>query len=51
MVLQEGVGNHGHQCVTMKALPGSRLDVPLSSGWPLVHQFLLHIKRDRFDPL
>jgi hypothetical protein len=48
-VLQEGVGNHGHQCVTMKTLPGSRLDVPLSSGWLLVHQFLLHIERDMFD--
>jgi hypothetical protein len=26
-VLQEGVGNQGHQRVTMKALPGSPLEV------------------------
>jgi hypothetical protein len=24
-VLQEGVGDHGHECVTVKALPGSPL--------------------------
>jgi hypothetical protein len=26
-MLQEGVGDHGHQCVTMKTLPGSSLEV------------------------
>lgn len=26
-MLQEGVGDHGHQCVTMKILPGSSLEV------------------------
>jgi len=26
-MLQEGVGDHGHQCVTMKNLPGSSLEV------------------------
>jgi hypothetical protein len=26
-MLQEGVGDHGHQCVTMKTLPGSFLEV------------------------
>jgi hypothetical protein len=38
-VLQEGVGNHGYQCVTMNTLPGLRLDVPLSSGWPSFTNF------------
>jgi hypothetical protein len=26
-VLEEGAGDHGHQCVTMKTLPGSSLEV------------------------
>jgi hypothetical protein len=26
-MLQEGLGDHGHQCVTMKTLPGSSLEV------------------------
>ena len=26
-MLQEGVGDHGHQCMTVKALPGSSLEV------------------------
>ena len=26
-VLKESVSDHGHQCVTMKALPGSPLEV------------------------
>jgi hypothetical protein len=26
-MLEEGVGDHGHQCVTVQALPGSSLEV------------------------
>ena len=26
-MLEEGVGDHGHECVTMKTLPGSSLKV------------------------
>ena len=26
-MLKERVGDHGHECVTMKALPGSSLEV------------------------
>ena len=39
-MLQEGVGDHGHQRVTMKTLPGSSLEVIKSK---LLFQLLMRL--------